>query len=147
MISCFPSSAPDATAIAGMLRAVGIRATVRQHPTAQRVQLINQGKIEIGYYGWSGGGMMDVSGQLGRHVDSREYDDPMLAKLADGTDSIMDDAARRKAVGKVFDHITDNAYAFSVLTNYSFFTHTKEVRLNAGGLRAENINPHEFGWK
>ena len=148
VISCFPTSVPDATAMAGMLRAVGIRATVRQHPTAQRVQLINQGKVEIGYYGWSGGGMMEVSGQLGRHVDSNEYDDPMLAKLAGATSSIMDDAARRTEVAKVFDYITDNAYAFAIISNYSFFTHTKEVKLNnARAVRAENVNPHEFGWQ
>jgi peptide/nickel transport system substrate-binding protein len=146
-ISTFASNAPDATAIAGMLRAVGIRATVRQHPTAQRVQLINQGKVEIGYYGWSGGGMMDVSGQLGRHVDSAEYDDPMLLKLAAPVDSVMDDAERRKAAAKVFDHITDNAYAFVLLQSFSFFTHTKEVELTSRTLRAENLNAHEFTWK
>jgi peptide/nickel transport system substrate-binding protein len=146
-ISCFPTSATDAIAIAGMLRAVGIRATVRQHPTAQRVQLINSGKVEIGYYGWSGGGMMEVSGQLGRHVDSKEYDDPVLAQLAGPTYAIMDDAARRKAVTKVFDHITDNAYGFAVLQNFSFFTHTKDVRLMSTNVRAENLNPHEFTWK
>jgi peptide/nickel transport system substrate-binding protein len=146
-ISTFAANAPDATAIAGMLRAVGIRASVRQHPTAQRVQLINQGKVEIGYYGWSGGGMMDVSGQLGRHVDSNEYDDPMLAKLAAPIDSIMDDAARRKQSAQVFDHITENAYAYTVLQSFSFFTHTKEVRLTSTSVRAENLNPHEFTWK
>jgi peptide/nickel transport system substrate-binding protein len=147
-ISCFPNSATDATAIAGMLRAVGIRATVRQHPTAQRVQLINQGKVEIGYYGWSGGGMMEVSGQLGRHVDSKEYDDPMLGQLAAATTTIMDDTQRRKEVAKVFDRITENAYAYPIMQNYSFFTHTKEVELNdARQVRAENVNPHEFHWK
>lgn len=147
-ISCFPASAADATAIAGMLRAVGIRATIRQHPTAQRVQLINQGKVEIGYYGWSGGGMMEVSGQLGRHVDSKEYDDPLLAKLTAATTTIMDDAKRRTEVTKVFDHITDNAYAFAIMQNYSFFTHTKDVELNnPRAVRAENVNPHEFRWK
>jgi peptide/nickel transport system substrate-binding protein len=147
-ISCFPASAPDAIAISGMLRAAGIRATVRQHPTAQRVQLINQGKIEIGYYGWSGGGMMEVSGQLGRHVDSKEYDDPLLAKLTAATTTIMDDAKRRTEVAKVFDHITDNAYAFAIMQNYSYFTHTKDVQLiNPRAVRAENVNPHEFAWK
>ena len=147
-ISCFPASAPDATAIAGMLRAVGIRATVRQHPTAQRVQLSNQGKIEIGYYGWSGGGMMEVSGQLGRHIDSKEYDDPLLYKLTAATTTIMDDTQRRTEMTKVFDHMTENAYAFAIMQNYSFFTHTKDVELNnPRALRAENVNPHEFRWK
>lgn len=60
----------------------------------------------------------------------------------------MDDAARRKEVSKVFDHITDNAYTFAMISNYSFFTHTKDVMLNsARAVRAENVNPHEFGWK
>jgi peptide/nickel transport system substrate-binding protein len=146
-ISCFPNSASEATALAGMLRAVGIRATVRQHPTAQRVQLINQGRVEIGYYGWSGGSMFDVSGQLGRHVDSKDYGDPELAKLAAPTYSIMDDAERRKAIAKVFDHIAANAYGFPTTPNRPVFTHTKEVKLNAPGIRADQVSPHEFGWK
>ena len=40
-----------------MLRAVGIRASVRTTPVAQRVQLLNQGKVDISYFGWSGGSM------------------------------------------------------------------------------------------
>ena len=129
------------------MRAVGIRATVRQHPTAQRVQLINQGKVDIGYYGWSGGGMFEVSGQIGRHIDSREYNDPVLTKLAGITYEVLDDVERRKAVAKVFDHLTEQAYAFPMMPNRPVFTHTKEVRLNARDFRAEQVNPHEFGWK
>ena len=147
VISCFPSQANEATAIAGMLRAVGVRATVRQHPTAQRVQLINQGKVDIGLYGWSGGGMFEVSGQIGRHIESREYLDPELEKMAAATYTILDDAERRKAVAKVFDRITDQAYAFVTLPNRPVFTHTKDVMLNARTLRAEQVNPHEFGWR
>jgi peptide/nickel transport system substrate-binding protein len=146
-ISCFPAYANEATAVAGMLRAIGIRASVRQHAAAQRVQLISQGKVEIGYYGWDGGAMFEVSGQLGRHVNSNEYDDPVLAKLAAPTYSIVADAERRKAVAKVFDHITENAYAFAMVPNRPTFVHTKEVRLNASRIRAGLINPHEFGWK
>ena len=147
VISCFAAQAAEATAAAGMLRAVGIRATVRQHPTAQRVQLIKAGKVDIGYYGWSGGGMFDVSGQLGRHVDSKEYDDPELYKLAAIADPLMDDAPRRAAVTKIFDRLTEEAHAFAMAPNRPVFTHTKDVKLNASGVRAEQINPHEFSWK
>jgi peptide/nickel transport system substrate-binding protein len=147
VISCFPTAKTDATAMAGMLRAVGIRATVREHPTAQRVQLINQGKVEIGLYGWSGGGMFEVSGQIGRHVESREYLDPELDKMAAATYTILDDAERRKAVAKVFDRITDQAYAFVTGPFRPVFTHTKEVVPTGRTLRAEQVNPHEFGWK
>ena len=48
----------------------------------------------------------------------------------------------------MFDHITDNAYAFAIIRNYSHFTHTKDVQLiNPRAVRAENVNPHEFAWK
>lgn len=147
VISTFPNAAVEATAVAGMLRAIGIRATVRQHPIAQRVQLINQGKVAIGYYGWSGGGMMEVSGQIGRHVDSNEYDDPLLGKFASESATILDDAARRKVVAKIFDRMTEQAYAFPMVPYHTIYTHTKEVKLNARDMRAEHVNPHEFAWE
>jgi peptide/nickel transport system substrate-binding protein len=146
-ISAFPINATEAQAVSGMLRAVGIRASVRTHPTAQRQQLISDGKVEIGNYGWSGGGMFDVAGQLGRHVESNDYGDPELAKLAEAIPTIMDDAKRREAAAKVFDRITDMAYAEVTDPNRPVFVHTKEVVLNARSIRAEQVNPHEFGWK
>lgn len=60
----------------------------------------------------------------------------------------MDDARRRKEVDKVFNYITENAYAFAMISSHSFFTHTKEVKLNnALSVRPKNVNPHEFPWK
>ncbi len=147
VISCFPINATEAQAVSGMLRAVGIRATVRTHPTAQRQQLITDGKVEIGNYGWSGGGMFDVAGQLGRHVESNDYGDPELAKLAEAIPTILDDTKRREAAAKVFDRITEMAYAEATDPNRPVFVHTKEVVLNARTIRAEQVNPHEFGWK
>ena len=146
-INCFPANSVDATAIAGMLRAVGIRATVRQNTTAQRVQLLSQGKIEIGYFGWDGGSVFDVSGPIGRHVEAGEYEDAALAKLAQPVHTTLDDAQRRKAAAPVFDYITDNAYAFVILPGTSSYTHTKEVKLNTNLPRAIQVHPHEFTWK
>jgi peptide/nickel transport system substrate-binding protein len=146
-INCFPINATESEAISGMLRAVGIRASVRQHPTAQRQQLFNEGKVEIGNYGWSGGGMFEVSGNLGRHVESNDYGDPELARLAQPAATMLDDAQRRVQVAKVFDRITDQAYAEPTDPNRPVFVHTKEVVLNARTIRAEQVNPHEFGWK
>ena len=37
----------ERAAARGMLRAVGIRATIRIHPPAQRVQLLSAGKVDI----------------------------------------------------------------------------------------------------
>jgi len=147
VINCFPANSVDATAIAGMLRAVGIRATVRQNTTAQRVQLLSQGKIEIGYFGWDGGSVFDVSGPIGRHVQAGEYEDAVLSKLALPVHAALDDAQRRKMAAPVFDYITENAYAFAIIPGTSSYTHTKEVKLNTSIPRAIQVHPHEFTWK
>jgi peptide/nickel transport system substrate-binding protein len=146
-VSTFPSGMGEATAISGMLRAVGIRASVRPHGTAARLQQMAQGRVDIGYYGWNGGGMFEVSGQLVRHFLTKEYDDPVLVKMAEDTTTMMNDAERRVAVAKVMDYANERSYLFPMSPNRVIFTHTKEVKLNASGLRTGQVNPHEFGWK
>ena len=146
-LSTFPNNITEATAVVGMLRAVGIRANVRTHPVAQRVQLLSQGKVDISYYGWSGGSMFGVTGQLVRHFLSKEYDDPELVKMAETSSTLMDDGERRKAVARLMDYAHDNAYLFPMLPTRVIFTHSKEIKLIATGLRAGQVHPHEFGWK
>jgi peptide/nickel transport system substrate-binding protein len=147
VISCFPTSATQATAMSGMLRAVGIRATVRPHPIAQRVQMLSDGKVEAGLYNWAASTIFEVGPQIARHFQSKEYNDPELTKMAEATLTMMDDVARRKAVAKVFDMATEKAYAFPMVPTRASYTHTKEIRLIATELRATEVNPHEFGWK
>jgi len=146
-ISTFPSNVTEATAVSGMLRVVGIRATVRTHQIAARVKELASGKVDIGYYGWSGGGMFEVSSQVVRHFLSKEYEDQTLTKMAEATSYMMDDAARRVEVAKVMDYANDKAYLFPMVSNRVIFVHTKDVKLNASGIRAGQVNPHEFGWK
>jgi peptide/nickel transport system substrate-binding protein len=149
VISTFraPGMVAEATAVAGMLRQIGIRATVSPHLIVNRLQLISQGKVQIGDYGWSGGAMFDVSPQIVRHFDGNEYIDPVLTKIAGETFSIMDDAKRRAAVAKVMDYANEHAYAFPTAPLRVIFTHTKEVELKTTALRATQVYTHEFGWK
>jgi peptide/nickel transport system substrate-binding protein len=149
VISTFraPAMYAEATAVAGMLRRIGIRATVAPHPIVNRLQMLSQGRVQIGYYGWSGGGMFEVSPQIVRHFDGNEYVDPVLTKMADATFSIMDDAQRRVAVAKVLDYANEHAYVFPTVPIRAIFTHTKEVELKTTAIRATQVYPHEFGWK
>jgi peptide/nickel transport system substrate-binding protein len=107
-ISCFPSNVAEATAISGMLRAVGIRAVVTPHQVPLRRQLLAQGKIEMSYYGWTGV-MFDVAPHVDRHFLTDEFADPVLVKLAQATLTITDDAERRRKVAEVFDYAVDKA--------------------------------------
>ena len=146
-ISCFPTGVTEATAISGMLRRVGIRATVRSHPISARVKELSAGKVDIGYYGWNGGGMFEVSGQIVRHFLSKEYDDPVLTKMANETTTMMDDKARRVAVAKLMDYANEHAYVFPMVSSRILLVHTKEVGLDTSTIRATQVNPHDFFWK
>ena len=149
VISTFPRYLQSATAVSGMLRAVGIRATVSPHQIAQRVQMLKENKIEMSYYSWSGGNQFEVSGNIGRHFVSKDYNDPALNKAAEDTLTMMDDSERRKAVAKVFDDVTDKAYAFAMLPNRFIYTHTKDVTLfKPDEVREMDIiGVHEWRWK
>jgi len=149
VIATFQKNTTEATAVSGMLRAVGVRASVMPHTITQRVQLIQQGKVEMGYHAWSGGAMFDVSPQIVRHFVSADYADGDLNTRAIAAMPIAEDAARRAAIAKIFDEVHDKAYAFPMLPNRDTYTHTKEVKLNAADeLRSAEIVPvHEFSWK
>jgi peptide/nickel transport system substrate-binding protein len=148
-ISTFPRYLNPATAISGMLRAVGIRATVSPHQIAQRVQLLKENKVDMSYYSWSGGNQFEVSGNIGRHFLSNDYGDAALNKMAADTLVIMDDAERRNAVAKVFDTVTERGYAFAMLPNRFVYTHSKDVTLDKPDEVREMdiIGVHEWKWK
>ncbi len=147
VISTFPTNQVESTALSGMLRAIGIRATVRTHLPAARVQMLSQGKVDIGYYGWSGGGMFDVSPQIVRHFLSKEYDDAELTQMAASAMGITEDAGRRKAISTVLDTAYERAYAFPMVPIRAVYVHTKDVELKNKDIRAGTINAHEFSWK
>ena len=147
VISTFPNAVAEVTAVAGMLRAVGVRASVNQHQPTQRLLLMSQGKVEIGYYTWNGGGMFEVSPQTVRYFLGKEYDDPDLVKLAEASNTVMNGAERKKAVAAVYDMANEKAYAFGMLPAQAVFAHTKDVQMAATGMRATEINPHDFAWK
>ncbi len=150
VIATFQKYVPEATAVSGMLRAVGIRASIFPHTITQRVDLIRQGKVAIGYHGWSGGAMFDVSPQIVRHFVSHDYDDPEMNAAGVAAMPLMDDAQRRAATGKAFDTINEKAYAFPVIPSRDTYVHTKEVKLTAPPdvvHAAEIISVNEFSWK
>jgi len=150
VINCFraPDSIATTTVIAGMLRQIGIRATVGSHTTAQRVQLIREGKLDMVYHTWDGGAVFEVSQNMARHFLSNEYADGTLTKMASETFDIMDDGQRRAAVAKVVDYATDKAYLFAMLPNAHALLHSKDIGLiNPTVIRPSRLAMHEFTWK
>ena len=146
-VSTTPNRITEATAFAGMLRAVGIRAQVTTHTTPQRVKMIQDGRVQIGYYGWSGGAIFEVTPPIARHMQSGEYDDNALVSMVANHDKIMDDAERRRTVAKAFDYINEQGYAMPMLPSMATFTHTPDIRMKEVGVRETLVNPQDFEWK
>ena len=147
-ISCYNDNVGQTTVIAGMLRDVGIRATVKEIASRNRLKFVKGGQVEIGYLGWSGGGTFTVAPNVVRLFMSEEHDDPQLINLAAPVLKIMDDAERRKAAAKVFDYYTEKAYGYPIHPNSETFTHTVDLALrNPTEMRPSAVHPHEFYWK
>ncbi len=142
-----PNRQTETMAFAGMLRAVGVRASVAYHQTPQRLEMMRQGKIPIFYYGWSGGGIFDVSPVLTRYIGTEEYQDKTLSDLAATIDTIPDDAQRRAQAAKVFDYMNEQAYIFATLPSMASFTHTTDLKMKDVGIRETLVNPNDFEWK
>ncbi len=147
VISTFPNAIAEVTAVAGMLRAVGVRASVYQHQPTQRLQLLKEGKMEIGYYTWNGGGMFEVSPQNVRFFLGKDYDDPELLKLAEASNATMNGPERNKISAKLYDMANEKAYAFGMLPARAVFAHTKDIQMDKIGMRATEITPNDFMWK
>jgi peptide/nickel transport system substrate-binding protein len=147
-ISCYADNVGQSTLIAGMLRQIGIRASVKQIHSSQRRQFATGGQIEIGYLGWSGGGNFTVSPTVVRLFMSDETVDPKLVELAEPVLSVVDDAERRKAAAKVFDYYSEQSYGYVMHAIPEVFTTTSEVAIrDPQGLRPARNYPHEFYWK
>jgi peptide/nickel transport system substrate-binding protein len=147
-ISCYNDNVAQTTAVAGMLREVGIRAGVKMIASQNRRKFVLGGQVEIGYLGWSGGGTFTVTPNVVRLFMSEEHDDPELVKLAQPVLAIMDDGERRKAATKVFDYYTEHAYGYPIHPNPEAFTHSIDLALrNPTEMRPSAFHPHEFYWK
>ena len=147
-ISSYNDNVGQATLIAGMLRAIGVRTSSKVIASQNRLKLVKSGEVEIGYLGWSGGGTMTVAPNIVRLFMSEEHDDPQLIKMAAPALTTMDDGERRKAAAKVFDYYTENAYGFPMHSNPETFTHSTNLAIrNPGEMRPNSVHPHEFYWK
>lgn len=139
-------------AVAGQLRAIGIRSNVDIRTLATARKKISEGKIQLLVGGWSQGGLPDPQGTVRLFTsapgDSDDYfGDDLLTKLGGEVNSILDDKERRSQVARIFDRMTEQTYVVPLVQTPQTFVHSSEVTLNPSSFNPYGADMQDFRWK
>jgi peptide/nickel transport system substrate-binding protein len=149
-ISATPGSHDLATAIAGALRKVGVRASVQRLTFgAYRANQL-AGKLEMLVGQWTSGGFPDASSTADFYFTGGPRDywrDPELTKLEKEGLSTVDEAKRKEIYGRLFDKANSLAYVLPLSTKPDVFVHTKNLEIDKGSLNTYGADLWGMRWK
>jgi peptide/nickel transport system substrate-binding protein len=136
-------------AVAGQLRKVGIRASVRPLPLTLYVRLRGEGKLTafLGFYPTSA--QPDLDNLLDFFFDgNRDYwgSDPLIKQAQ--TDGILEfDPKKRDAIyEKAIDHVNDKNYIMPMADLPMVFVHTKDIKVSENQMSPIVTAAIDFSW-
>lgn len=133
-ISTWGSSRPVAEAVAGYLRAVGIRATVDNLTVGAYRKKQVEGGLQALVAGYSYGGLPDAGAALDFFFSSPDrdyYGDQRLMQLQAQVNSTLDETKRAPLFKEAFDIIQDKAYILPISKDPTVVVHTKDVSVDS----------------
>lgn len=149
-ISATPGSHDLATAIAGALRRVGVRATVQRLTFgAYRANQL-AGKLEMLVGQWTSGGFPDASSTADFYFSGGPRDywrDAELTALEKEGLSTIDEAKRKQIYARMFDKANRLAYVLPFSTKPDVFVHTKDLEIDKGSLNTYGADLYGMRWK
>lgn len=137
-------------AIAGNLRAVGIKASVDKLTFGAYRKKQRSGKVQILVNPWSSGGLADVESTVGFFFSksARNYTgDPELTKLAKGSSSAFNDEKRRALSRKLFDRVNQQHYIMPITARPTAYLHAKGLEITTGALDTFGAYGFRMRWK
>jgi peptide/nickel transport system substrate-binding protein len=135
-------------AIAGMLRKVGIRASVRPLPIALYVRLRGEGKFTafVGFYPTGAQPDMDNIFDIFFNETRDYWNDPVI-QAAQKAGAIEEDDGKRREIYKTgIDQINKMNYILPVADLPLVMLHTKDVRILDDPLSPINTGIGDFAW-
>jgi peptide/nickel transport system substrate-binding protein len=135
--------------IAGMLRKVGIRATVRPLPLALYVRMRGEGKLTafLGFYPTNA--QPDMDNILDLFFDgNRDYwSADSVIKEAQKLGAVENDIEKRSDIyKKAIDQVNNKNYILPVADLPMVFIHTRDVAVNENPLTPINTQVDDFQW-
>jgi peptide/nickel transport system substrate-binding protein len=136
-------------AIAGQVRQIGIRASVRPLPLALYVRLRGEGKFTAfaGFY--PTGAQPDMDNILDFFFSgNRDYWNDATVKQGMASGAVEFDVEKRNAIyEKTLDHINDKNYILPVAELPIVWVHTKDIRIAENPLSAIENRLGDYLWK
>lgn len=135
-------------AIAGQLRKVGIRASVRPLPISLYVRLRGDGKLTafLGFYPTGAQPDMDNIFDLFFN-DTRDYWNDPVIQAAQKAGAIENDEAKRREIYKTgIDQVNKMNYIYPVADLPLVMLHSKDVEILKDSLSPINTEVGDFGW-
>ncbi len=149
-IAATPGSHDLATAIAGELRRIGVRATVaRLTFGAYRANQV-AGKLQMLVGQWTSGGFPDASSTADFYFSGGPRDywrDAELTKLEKEGLATVDEAKRREIYARMFDKANSMAYVLPFSTKPDVFVHTRDLEIDKGSLNTYGADLFGMRWK
>jgi peptide/nickel transport system substrate-binding protein len=139
-----------ASAVAGDLRKIGVKAKVAKLTFGAYRKKQRQGKIQILVNQWASGGIPDVQSTASffHNKGARNYyGDKVIAETIPKAEAAFVDADRRKIYSIVFDRNNTEAYMMPITPVPPTFLHTKDLVISGGEIETFGATPAGMAWK
>ena len=139
-----------AEAIAGYLRAVGVRASIKNVTFGAYRKLQRSGKIQTLVHQFSSGGVPDVDALVSFYFLSKArdyYGDETIKGWIRKAGSIFDVEERKVIYRRVFDRINEQAYIVPIASLPSVFVHDKDLEIDEGIINPFGAQMARIRWK
>ena len=149
-ITTLPETRKVAEAVAGYLRAVGVKASIKSVTFGAYRKLQRTGKIQTLVHQFSSGGVPDVDALVTFYFGSKArnyYGDKDIAKWMKAAGAKFDVSERKKLYRKIFDRINDQAYIIPIAGLPSVFVHTKDLEITKGAINPFGAQLAKMNWK
>jgi len=148
-ITDYPGAQKIAEAVAGQLRAIGVRASVDHRTFAGYREKQRDGKIQILVGIWDSAGLPDVSATMDFFfAGPRDYwQDDTIKQWAAAAGSEMDADKRRALYRQIFDRINERNYILPLTSKPTLFANSRDVMVAVPTIGAVGTELNRDRWR
>ena len=148
-LTVYPQYAELATAVAGELRKVGIRARVRPQPLASAGKRRGRGELTVLMAGYPTFAQPNTSNLMNFFFSgNRDYSrDPIIQKARKIGITVIDLEKRKEIYRKALNRVNEESYIFPFVETPNVYAHSKNVNIKIGATSMTETRPSDYFWR